>query len=93
MGYPRFQRGPAAQLNSRGTVLHTQHPHQYTDYAKIAKRQRKPKVMQRPKPVKGRGFKPRVSAAQIMRPAISPCQRVQKPWIQTTVGWQQNPFK
>ena len=46
MGYLRIQRGPAAQLNSRGTVLHMQHPHQYTDYAKLAKRQKKPKVVQ-----------------------------------------------
>ena len=75
-------------------MLHTQHPYQYTDYTKIAKRQKKPKVMQRPKPVrKQRINKPRVTSVQIMRPAISPCHRVQKPWIQSTVGLQQNPFK
>ena len=94
MGYPRIQRGPAAQLNSRGTVLHMQHPHQYTDYAKLIKRQRKPKVVQRVSGKKDTKVSTtQLTAAQSVRQPVSEVQRVSNPWIQTTVGLRQNPFK
>ena len=98
IGNQRIQRGPAAQLNSRGTVLHTQHPHQYTDYAKLVKRQRVPKVVQRKQPrsrwTSVRANNPGVTPQQIMNVPSSPLQRVNnKPWVQTSMGFRQNPFK
>ena len=49
MGYPSGKVGPAAQLNSRGQGLQSQH--QYTDYTQNLRNSRNQKVLQRPAPV------------------------------------------
>ena len=80
MGHPPGKAGPAAQLNSRGRHLHTQNPHQYTNYQKIST------VEQAQIPSRE---KPNAVEPQPTHPVV-PQQKTT--WVHTTMGWKKNPF-
>ena len=93
--------GPAAQLASRGRVMHRYNhpPQQYTDYRRISQSQRNERKNCSYRSSQPDRFNPlnknNFSNQRVSHHVSAPVQRAPstKPWVQTSVGLQQNPFK